>query len=123
MLLPRQLRPLLPPLVIAALMLGGLQALQAWQSRGVAEALRARAKPGDIAMLSSVTCIYCARARAWMTEERVPFTECFIEQDAACAAAYRRAGGRGTPTLLVRGQVLTGFDRQQVLERLQLNRS
>ncbi|CAN5132315.1 hypothetical protein BH11PSE10_BH11PSE10_10580 [soil metagenome] len=112
------LRQLLPLAVIIAVVLGSVQALQAWQSGGQAEALRAAARPGDIRMLSSVTCVYCARARAWMTEQRVPFTECFIEQDAACAAEFQARGGLGTPTLVVRGQVIVGFDRARVLAAL-----
>ena len=91
------------------------EALQAWQSGGQGEAVRAVARPGDIRMLSSLSCVYCTRARAWMTEQRVPFTECFIEQDPACAAEFHAHGGRGTPTMLVHGQAITGFDRQQVL--------
>lgn len=119
--LRRQRRPLIPLVVIAVVMLGGVQALKAWQSRGQAGALRASTLPGDILMLSSATCGYCTQARDWMTEQRVPFTECFIEQDVACAATFQRLGGQGTPTLLVRGQAITGFDRQRVLAAL--NRS
>lgn len=111
----QQLRQLLPLVVIVTVVLGGVQALQAWQSRGQGEALRAAARPGDILMMSSTTCIFCTKARVWMTEQRVPFTECFVEQDAACAATFQRLGGRGTPTLLVRGQVIVGFDRQRLL--------
>ena len=113
--LRQQLRQLLPLVVIVTLVLGGMQALQAWQSRGQGDALRAVAQPGDILMVSSTTCSYCTRARTWMTEQQVPFTECFIEQDAACAATFQRLGGQGTPTLLVRGQVIVGFDRARLL--------
>ena len=113
--LRNQLRQLLPLVVIVTVVMGGVQALQAWQSRGQGEALRAAARPGDILMLSSTTCFYCTQARDWMTEQRVPFTECFVEQDAACAATFQRLGGRGTPTLLVRGQVIVGFDRGRLL--------
>ena len=116
-----QLRQLLPLVVIVTVVLGGVLALQAWQSGGQGDALRAATRPGDILMLSSTTCGYCTQARGWMTTQRVPFTECFIEQDAACAATFQRLGGQGTPTLLVRGQVIVGFDRARVLTVL--NRS
>ena len=114
------LRPrfFIPLAVIVVVMLGGVQALQSWQSRGQGEALRAAARPGDILMLSSTTCGYCTQAREWMTAQRVPFTECFIEQDPACAATFQRMGGQGTPMVLVRGQVIVGFDRQRVLASL-----
>lgn len=114
----QQLRQLLPLAVIVAVVMGGMQAMQAWRSGDQAEALRAAAKPGDILMISSTTCSYCTRARSWMTEQRVPFTECFIERDRACAATFQRLGGQGTPTLLVRGQTVVGFDRARMLAAL-----
>lgn len=54
-----------------------------------------------------------------MTAQRVSFSECFIEQDADCAARYRALMAPGTPVLLVRGQAQIGFDPKQVLHRLQ----
>ena len=70
-------------------------------------------------MLSSTHCVFCERARRWMTERQVPFSECFIERETDCAARYQALGARGTPTLLVRGQVQLGFNPQLVLSRLQ----
>jgi glutaredoxin len=71
-------------------------------------------------MLSSTTCAYCAKARAWMREHDVAFTECFIETDAACASQYQAARAPGTPLMLVRGQPMLGFDAQRVRDRLAL---
>lgn len=93
-----------------------------WRGRGedaLGARLAAAARPGDIRMLSSLTCVYCERARLWLGAQRVPFSECFIERDAACAQQYRALGARGTPTLLVRGQPQLGFDPQRVLAALQ----
>ena len=81
--------------------------------------LAAQARPGDIHMLSSLTCIYCQRARQWLTVQRVPFDECFIETDDRCAAQYQALMAPGTPLLLVRGQAQSGFSPQQVFEGLQ----
>ncbi|MDZ7858082.1 glutaredoxin family protein [Sphaerotilus sp.] len=83
-----------------------------------AEALRAVARPGDIRMISSVTCIFCTKARQYMTEHRIPFEECLIERDPVCLADYKRLGASGTPTLLVRGQRHLGFDPQRVAAAL-----
>lgn len=82
------------------------------------EQLAALARPGDIVMLSSVTCVFCERARRWMTQQKVPFAECFIEHSELCARRYEAAGARGTPTLLVRGQPQWGFDAENVLSSL-----
>lgn len=80
------------------------------------EVLAGLAKPGDIRMLSSETCGWCTAARRWMRSEGVVFSECFIERDAQCAADYQSRGARGTPTLVVRGQTVVGFDRARVIE-------
>ena len=87
------------------------------QSRG--ERLAALAQPGDIRMLSSETCVFCTAARRWMTEHRVRFEECFIERDAQCKALYDATLARGTPTLIVRGQVQLGFNASNILAALQ----
>lgn len=78
----------------------------------------AASRPNDIEMLSSVTCVFCERARRWMTLHQVPFKECFIERDALCAQRYQALGGQGTPTLLVRGQAQLGFSADRVLAGL-----
>lgn len=100
-----------------------LAALASWAWRGhVAakdgELLAQRVKPGDIRMISSETCPYCHAARQWMTQQRVPFKECQIERDAQCLADYQALGAVGTPTLVVRGQRVIGFDRARILQLL-----
>ncbi len=83
-----------------------------------ARQLAAHVQPGDIRMISSETCGWCTAARRWMTSEGIPFRECFLERDAQCRADYVARGGRGTPTLVVRGQTVIGFDRARMLQIL-----
>lgn len=112
----------LPPRSLLVVVALTALASWAWRSHvasGDGELLAQRVKPGDIRMISSETCGWCTAARRWMTQQRVPFDECFIERDAQCAADYRALGGRGTPTLLVRGQVVLGFDRARIIEIVQ----
>ena len=111
-----------PPLSLLAVI--GITALAswAWRSHVAAadgELLAQRVKPGDIRMISSETCGWCTAARRWMQGEGVPFSECFIERDAQCLADYQALGGMGTPTLIVRGQKVLGFDRARILEILE----
>lgn len=108
---------------VAVLMVGllawGLGRVVQTQVRdGQADALRAVARQGDIRMISSVTCIFCTKARQYMTEHRIPFEECVIERDAACLNDYKRLGASGTPTMLVRGQRQLGFDPLRVTAAL-----
>jgi glutaredoxin len=106
---------------LIALVLAVGAASQWWTGRH-AERLGAQvaaaARPGDIRMLSSTTCAICTVARQWFTEHQVPFSECFIERDAACAAEFAETRSPGTPLLLVKGQPQVGFSRERVRDRL-----
>jgi len=98
---------------------GGMEWWRARQEARVGAELAAQAQPGDIQMLSSTSCVFCDRARRWLQVHQVQFSECFVERDAVCAQRYQATGGRGTPTLLVRGQLQLGFSPHQVLSALQ----
>ena len=78
----------------------------------------AQARAGDILMVASVDCRYCAEARAWFRANDLPFSECLIERDAECAATYRSLQAPGTPVLIVRGKRLVGFDARSVAAAL-----
>lgn len=104
-------------LSLALLVLAALAA-QAWWSghlrASVGAEVAALAKPGDIHMLSSDSCGICDQARHWFVANRVPFTECSIERDSACRAAFDARLAPGTPVLLVRQQVLLGFSPERL---------
>lgn len=112
-------RRALAGLVLLVLAVGG--AAEAWRAHveaGLGRELARLAAPGDLHLVSSETCLFCERARRWLTLHQVRFSECFIERDAACAAQYRALGAAGTPTVLVRGQPQLGFSPQRVRDRL-----
>jgi glutaredoxin len=98
-------------------------AIQQWwvghRAAGLGPQVATLARPGDIRMLSSVTCAVCTKARLWFTEHRVPFTECKIETDSACLAEHRALGAGGTPIIIVRGSPTLGFSADALLARLQ----
>jgi len=95
-----------------------MQGFMWWSRERLGAQVAAAAKPGDIHMIASVTCVYCAAARAWFTENRVPFTECEIERDALCADKYNALMAPGTPVMLVRGKRLLGFSPQAIADAL-----
>lgn len=115
---PKRRRSWARPLLIAAAAYVLLVAIQGRTDQQIGAALAALAKPGDIVMLSSETCAYCKSASRFMTQHQIPFSECFIETDAACAESYRAQQSPGTPTLLVRGQRLVGFDPERIAKVL-----
>ncbi len=112
-------RRMLALCVVAGAAWGAGQGLKAWQGHRLGERVAASAVAGDILMISSVTCVHCREARQWLTRHEVPFSECFIEQEAACAEAYRRLMAQGTPTLLVRGERQLGFSARRIAEALE----
>ena len=116
---PPSRRSLLALLLLVLAVTGAAGWWRDHQALALGPELAAQARPGDIHMLSSLTCIYCQRARQWLTAQRVPFDECFIETDSRCAAQYQALLAPGTPVLLVRGQAQWGFSPQQVFEGLQ----
>jgi len=118
LLTPLRSRSWLRPLLIALAAWVVLQSWQSYSDRKSGVTLAALAKPGDIVMISSETCAYCKTASRFMTEHQIPFSECFIETDAACAESYRAQQAPGTPTLLVRGQRLVGFDPARIAKAL-----
>lgn len=105
--------------VLIAALSGGSQWLAGRMHDRLGDEVVRLARPGDIHMISSVTCPYCVQARQWLTENEVPFTECFVERDEACRTAFEALPVRGTPTMVVRGQVQTGFSAQKVRDALQ----
>ncbi|WP_082536270.1 MULTISPECIES: glutaredoxin family protein [unclassified Roseateles] len=111
--------PPLSLLVVVGVTVLGSWAWRSHVSAADGELLAQRVKPGDIRMISSETCGWCTAARRWMKAEGVPFSECFIERDAQCLADYQALGGAGTPTLVVRGQRVLGFDRARIIEILE----
>lgn len=120
---PSSSRRSLWSLLLVVLVAGAAaEGARAWVQHQRAEALRAVARPGDIRMISSESCVFCAQARAWLTRERLPFEECFVERDGRCAADYDRLGRPGTPTLLVRGRAQLGFDPERITTALTAER-
>ena len=95
-----------------------MQGFTWWSRERLGAQIAAAAKPGDIHMIASVTCVYCAAARAWFIENRVPFSECLIERDTHCAAKYNALMAPGTPVMLVRGKRLLGFSAQAIADAL-----
>ena len=103
---------------LIGLTLGGTALWRQVQDQELTASLKTLVQPGDIRMVSSVTCVFCERARTWLQARQIPFEECFIEREADCAERYRQLGARGTPTLQVRGAVQLGFDARLVLKVL-----
>ncbi|EWS54570.1 MULTISPECIES: glutaredoxin family protein [unclassified Methylibium] len=103
-------------LTLAVLALvAGMMARPAWRAwkdyqdvAATAEVV-AKAKAGDIFMYSATYCGYCDVAKRWLAQQKVPYESCEIDRDPVCEQRFRALPAHATPTMVVRGQVQTGF--------------
>jgi glutaredoxin len=109
---------LLQLVLVVVAVVAGTQLFYALGVHSAGTQLASEAKPGDIRMVSSVTCPYCKQAREWFSARKIPFNECFVERDADCAQLYNALQAPGTPVLIVRNQRQVGFEPQRVAEAL-----
>ncbi len=59
-------------------------------------------------------CADSAKVRAWLTEQRIPFTERAVANDAEAAQALYATGIFATPLLIVGDAKLLGFKPQEL---------
>ena len=84
---------------------------------------RAASPDADVILYGTSWCGYCKKARAWLTERGVRFTDKDVEKDAGAAEELSRKKAKqqlrhgGVPVIDVRGTLVLGFD-QPKLEKL-----
>ena len=79
---------------------------------------RGRGGRPRVLLYTTGRCPYCDRAKALLREWRIPFTEFDVERDRRALAAFRRAGGRGVPLLVIGSHVIPGFAPDEIRRRL-----
>ncbi len=74
-----------------------------------------------VIMLSAVWCGYCARARQLFVDKKIDYCEYDVEKSAEGARRHQASGGRGVPVILIKRDVVFGFERSAVMEKLLAN--
>ena len=74
--------------------------------------------PPEILMLGSDTCQYCKLARAFFTKHELPYTEKNIDVDGDARRMFDLMNGRGTPLIIINGQIIHGYDERMIREAL-----
>ncbi len=52
--------------------------------------------------------------KAWLSQRGIPYTEKDVSRDQAAATEFIRAGYPGTPTVVIDGKAIIGFNRPQI---------
>lgn len=64
----------------------------------------------DVMMYSTSWCQYCAKARRFLSQANIPYTEYDIEKSPGALQEYQRLSGRGVPVLKIGRIVIQGYD-------------
>lgn len=76
------------------------------------------ANPPEIVMFSTRSCKYCEIARGFFAKHNLPYTEHDIELSDKHMQTFQLLGGRGTPLILINGNIIHGFDEQMLRDAL-----
>ena len=74
----------------------------------------------DVVMYCTPWCVDCPRARKWLKENNIPYTEIDISTDLS-AARQVRAWGEGfqvTPTFNIKGEIILDFNEERMKKLL-----
>lgn len=83
----------------------------------------------EVVMFSTQGCGYCKKARTFLTEQRIPFSELDLDEDPAAPGRLSSLGQRaglgardlqGVPIIFVDGQPILGWDQRRLSSLLGL---
>lgn len=79
----------------------------------------AAAHGGKVILYGTAWCGYCAKMRDFMDAKGIDYFEYDIEKSQEGQQQYLAMNGRGIPLLLVKGEVVRGYDPERLLTILQ----
>ena len=89
------------------------------ESRLAEAAAKARPTQQKVTLYSASWCGVCTKARAFLTEKGVPFTERDVEKDPAAAKILAAKGMTGSvPVFEIGGRFLKGFDARSLMKAI-----
>ena len=73
----------------------------------------------NVTVYGTLTCPYCVRAKQFLTENNIPFTNYDVSVDQAKAEEMvQKSGQMGVPVLDIDGEIIVGFDRERIKQAL-----
>ena len=71
-----------------------------------------------VVVYSTPTCPYCKRAKDYLSQKGIPYTDINVAQDRdAAKEMIQKSGQMGVPVITIDGEVVVGFN-QTLLDRL-----
>jgi len=73
-----------------------------------------------VKVYSTNTCPWCLKAKDFLKEKNIEFTEVDVSKDQeASAEMQQKSGQRGVPVLDINGVIIVGFDKDAVSAALE----
>ena len=76
--------------------------------------------PEGVVLYATDWCGYCKKAREFFKQNNIAFVEYDIEKSAEGKAQYDQLRGSGIPLVVIRGEVLRGYDPNEMKALLKL---
>ena len=74
-----------------------------------------------IKVYSTPTCTYCVTLKKFLTEKRIQFESVDVSQNAKdLQEMVDRSGQMGVPVIDIDGQIVVGFNRNKIVELLNI---
>jgi glutaredoxin-like YruB-family protein len=68
-----------------------------------------------VSLYSTPTCAYCRKAKDYLRQIKVPFTEYNVASDTSKAnEMVRKSGQMGVPVIDINGRVIVGFNQAEI---------
>ena len=68
-----------------------------------------------VALYSTPTCAYCRKAKDYLRQQKIQFTEYNVASDQAKAdEMVRKSGQMGVPVIDVNGRIIVGFNQPEI---------
>jgi glutaredoxin len=90
---------------------------------GPAQVSHAPNPDSGVTLYTTSWCGVCRRAKAFLREKNIPFSEWDVEQSDYAATRFRQLGGSGVPLITVGSQVMKGFDSGRFMELWQASQT
>lgn len=74
-----------------------------------------------VIVYSTSTCPYCAMAKNFLTENKIPFENIDVGKDREAARSMiQKSGQMGVPVIDIEGKIIIGFNKFAIMEELGL---
>ncbi len=68
-----------------------------------------------VTIYSTPTCPWCHKAKQYLSEKEIPFTEVNVAEDQAMAEEMvRKSGQMAVPMIDIDGKIIVGFDKEKI---------